>query len=84
MPDAHVVPTTGPVTIIGGGIGGLAVANALQRVGIDFALYERAPALTEVGAGIGLSPAALGVLDALGLGARARGGVRRGAHPPGR
>ena len=48
------------------------MANALQRVGIDFALYERAPALAEVGAGIGLSPAAIGVLDALGLGAAAR------------
>ncbi|MEO7723075.1 MAG: FAD-dependent monooxygenase [Chthoniobacterales bacterium] len=66
------VSIAGPVTIIGGGIGGLAVANALQRVGANFAVYERAPILTEVGAGIGLSPAALRVLDALGLGTQVR------------
>ncbi len=58
-------------TIIGGGIGGLAVANALQQVGIDFRVYEQAPALTEVGAAIGLSHGALRVLDALGLGEEA-------------
>ena len=60
------------VTIIGGGIGGLAMANALQRVGIGFDLYEQAPELTEVGAGIGLSKGALGLLDALGLGEEIR------------
>ncbi len=60
------------VTIIGGGIGGLTMANALQRVGIDFDLYEQAPELTEVGAGIGLSKGALDLLDALGLGAEVR------------
>jgi 2-polyprenyl-6-methoxyphenol hydroxylase-like FAD-dependent oxidoreductase len=60
------------VTIVGGGIGGLAVANALQRVGIDFDLYEQAPELTEVGAGIGLSKGALDLLDAVGLGAEVR------------
>jgi 2-polyprenyl-6-methoxyphenol hydroxylase-like FAD-dependent oxidoreductase len=66
-------PATPPkVTIVGGGIGGLAMANALQRVGIDWALYEQAPELTEVGAGIGLSAGALRLLDALGLGEAAR------------
>lgn len=59
------------VTIIGGGIGGLTFANALQHVGIEFDLYEQAPALTEVGAAIGLTAgvqrlfAALGLLEAL-------------------
>ncbi|CAN5818308.1 MAG: FAD-dependent monooxygenase [Chloroflexi bacterium] len=63
------------VTILGGGIGGLALANALHRAGIDFELYEQAPELTEVGAGIGLSRGVLELLDALGLGedVRARG-----------
>jgi 2-polyprenyl-6-methoxyphenol hydroxylase-like FAD-dependent oxidoreductase len=56
------------VTIIGGGIGGLTLANALHRVGIGFDLYERAPALTEVGAAIGLTTAVQRLFHAIGLG----------------
>jgi FAD-dependent urate hydroxylase len=40
--------------IIGGGIGGLATAVALQRVGIEAVVFERAPEITEVGAGLSL------------------------------
>ncbi|MGI8989976.1 MAG: NAD(P)-binding protein, partial [Bryobacteraceae bacterium] len=58
--------------IIGGGIGGLTVAIALSKVGIDAQVYERAPILREVGAGIGLSDNALRVLDGLGLGSAVR------------
>jgi 2-polyprenyl-6-methoxyphenol hydroxylase-like FAD-dependent oxidoreductase len=58
--------------VIGGGIGGLTVAIALTRVGIDAQVYERAPVLREVGAGIGLSGNALRVLDGLGLGTAVR------------
>jgi 2-polyprenyl-6-methoxyphenol hydroxylase-like FAD-dependent oxidoreductase len=57
-----------PVTIIGGGIGGLTLANSLAQFNIPFQLYEQAPELTEVGAGIGLSLASLQILDNLGLG----------------
>lgn len=57
-----------PITIIGGGIGGLTLANSLARFNIPFQLYEQAPELTEVGAGIGLSHAPLHILDNLGLG----------------
>ncbi len=60
------------VSIIGGGIGGLTAAHALRQAGLEFDLYEQAPALTEVGAGIGLSKAALRVLDWLHLGERVR------------
>jgi len=56
------------VTIIGGGIGGLTLANALQKTGIEFDLYEQAPELTEVGAGIGLTAAVIKLLDLLDLG----------------
>jgi 2-polyprenyl-6-methoxyphenol hydroxylase-like FAD-dependent oxidoreductase len=56
------------ITIVGGGIGGLTLANALQVEGLDFQLVEQAPELTEVGAGIGLSRGALELLDLLGLG----------------
>jgi 2-polyprenyl-6-methoxyphenol hydroxylase-like FAD-dependent oxidoreductase len=56
------------IVIIGGGIGGLAMANALQQAGFEYDLYEQAPELTDVGAGIGLSGSAMEVLDRLGLG----------------
>ncbi|WP_223847094.1 FAD-dependent monooxygenase [Hymenobacter montanus] len=55
------------VIIIGGGIGGLAMANCLQLQGIDFELYEQAPRLTEVGAGIGMSKSALDILEKIGV-----------------
>jgi len=54
------------VNIIGGGIGGLALANALQREGIDFKIFEQAPRLTEVGAAISISKAALDILERFG------------------
>ena len=57
-----------PVVIIGGGIGGLTFANALQHLRIPFELYERAPVLTEVGAGIGITTAPLKILDQFNLG----------------
>ncbi len=40
--------------IIGGGIGGLAAAIGLQRIGFEVKVYERAPELREVGAGLSL------------------------------
>src|SRR6476620_3025710 len=55
------------VNIIGGGIGGLSLANALQRAGIDFKLFEQAPRITEVGAAIGISKSALDILERFGL-----------------
>jgi salicylate hydroxylase len=55
------------VAIIGAGLGGLAAAGALRQRGIEVAVYERAPALGEVGAGIQLGPNAVKVLRALGL-----------------
>ncbi|CAF1651355.1 unnamed protein product [Rotaria sp. Silwood1] len=45
------------VAIIGGGIGGLTVANALKRIGMSVSLYERAPYfIPTVGAAFGLQP----------------------------
>jgi 2-polyprenyl-6-methoxyphenol hydroxylase-like FAD-dependent oxidoreductase len=55
------------VNIIGGGIGGLSLANALQCAGIDFKLFEQASKITEVGAAIGISKSALDILERLGL-----------------
>jgi salicylate hydroxylase len=56
------------VAIIGGGIGGLAAALALLRHGIDVEVYEQAPELKELGAGVQISANGTRVLHALGLG----------------
>jgi salicylate hydroxylase len=56
------------VAIIGGGIGGIAAANALLQRGIDVRVYEQAAALTEVGAGLALQPNGVRMLRRLGLG----------------
>ncbi len=53
--------------IIGGGIGGLAAAKALLNIGHEVEVYERAPMLEEVGAGIGLWYNGLDALDNLGI-----------------
>lgn len=55
--------------IIGAGIGGLTAALALARRGARVTVIERATELSEVGAGIQISPNAGRVLQALGLGA---------------
>jgi salicylate hydroxylase len=45
------------VAIIGAGIGGLTVANALKRAGLSVSLYERSPYfISTAGAGFGLQP----------------------------
>ena len=55
------------VAIIGGGIGGLIAAHALCRQGVEVAVYESAPELREIGAGVALGPNAMKVLRSLGL-----------------
>src|SRR5690606_33765394 len=55
------------VGIVGGGIGGAALARALQKKGIEAFVFERAPAFGEIGAGVQMTPNAVKVLRALGL-----------------
>jgi salicylate hydroxylase len=55
------------VLIAGGGIAGLATGLALARAHADVQILERAPALTEVGAGVQLGPNVTRILDAWGL-----------------
>ncbi|MGH3187530.1 MAG: FAD-dependent monooxygenase [Streptosporangiaceae bacterium] len=63
--------------IVGGGIGGLTAALSLLEAGVRVRVYEQAPALTEIGAGLQLSPNCSRVLHHVGLGqALARVGVR--------
>ena len=58
--------------IIGGGIGGLTLAIALQQRGIRAAVYEAAPLMRPVGAGILLPPNAMRIFRQLGLADRLR------------
>jgi salicylate hydroxylase len=62
------VASSRTVFVAGAGIGGLTAALAIARRGFRVAVFEQAPRLEEVGAGIQLSPNASRILMALGLG----------------
>jgi salicylate hydroxylase len=63
---------TARVAIIGGGIGGLTAAQALRLRGFDVRVYEAAPELKEIGAGVWLGPNAMKALRSLELEAAVR------------
>lgn len=56
-----------PLLIVGAGIGGLSLAAGLARTGRPFRVFEQAPALAEVGAGLGLWTNAIRALHTLGV-----------------
>jgi salicylate hydroxylase len=56
------------IAIVGGGLAGLATANALQMFGIAADVFETAPALGEIGAAVNVSPQAVKALRAIGVG----------------
>ncbi|MGE5134047.1 MAG: FAD-dependent monooxygenase [Gemmatimonadota bacterium] len=58
-------PRGGRVAVVGGGIGGLAAAAFLRRAGLTATVYEQAPALGEVGAGLVVAPNAARLLRRL-------------------
>ena len=58
---------TGSVGIIGAGVGGLAAGLALAQTGWQVQVFEQAPKLAEVGAGIQIAPNGSRVLRHLGL-----------------
>jgi len=55
------------IAVIGGGVGGLSAALHLLNAGFDVHVYEQAPRITEIGAGIQMSPNASRLLIRLGL-----------------
>jgi salicylate hydroxylase len=55
------------IAVVGAGIGGLTTAAALHRAGLRCTVYEQAPQLAEVGAGLQLGPNAVRHLHRLGL-----------------
>src|SRR5689334_8827496 len=60
------------VAIIGAGMGGLAAAAALRKVGIDVIVYEQARGFARLGAGIQVGCNAMKVLRGFGLEQRMR------------
>ena len=55
------------VLIVGGGIGGLALALSLHQAGISARVFEAAPDVLPLGVGINLLPHAMRELSELGL-----------------
>jgi salicylate hydroxylase len=55
------------IAIVGAGLGGMSAAIALRRVGHRVIVFEQAPALAEVGAGIQVAPNAARLLDRWGV-----------------
>ncbi len=67
------------ISIIGGGIAGLTAANALKRAGFYPEVFEAAPEIKAVGAGIVLAANAMKALNHIGLEAEA---IKRGKLVP--
>jgi len=63
------------IAIVGAGMGGLAAAAALRKVGIDVTVYEQARQFGRIGAGIQIGCNAMHVLRGLDLEERLRGGT---------
>ncbi|OKI26466.1 hypothetical protein A6A28_15815 [Streptomyces sp. CB03578] len=62
--------------VVGGGIGGLAAAIGLHRIGWQVTVVERASTLEDAGAGISLAANGLRALDELGVGEAVRNASR--------
>ncbi|MEU3373886.1 FAD-dependent monooxygenase [Streptomyces sp. NPDC006660] len=62
--------------VVGGGIGGLAAAIGLRRIGWEVRIVERAAVLQDAGAGISLAANGLRALDELGVGKAVRDASR--------
>src|SRR5436309_9911518 len=67
MGGAPIMTRAPRIAIVGGGIGGLAAALALERRGAEVIVCEQSAALSEIGAGLNLTPNALLALRALGV-----------------
>ena len=64
------MPSSCRIAIVGGGLAGLAAAQALKAIGMKAEVFETAPALGEIGAAVNASPQAVKALRAIGVGER--------------
>ncbi len=71
---------SGKIGINGAGIGGLAAAIALRKLGMEVVVYEQAARFARVGADINLTPNAVRALDGLGIGDALRETAARPTH----
>ncbi len=71
---------SGKIGINGAGIGGLAAAIALRKLGMDVVVFEQAARFARVGADINLTPNAVCALDGLGVGNALRETAARPTH----
>jgi salicylate hydroxylase/6-hydroxynicotinate 3-monooxygenase len=60
------------IAVVGAGMGGLAVAATLRRVGCDVQVYEQASRFARIGAGIQMMPNSMKVLRGIGIDERLR------------
>ena len=76
------MPSSCRIAIVGGGLAGLAAANALKTFGMKAEVFEAAPALGEIGAAVNSSPQAVKALQAIGVGDKvaAVGHLSRGIY----
>ncbi|MEU6715987.1 FAD-dependent monooxygenase [Nonomuraea sp. NPDC046802] len=68
------------IVVVGAGLGGVAVAVGLHRLGHEVTLLERGAELREAGTGIVIMPNGLRALDTLGLAEDIRGHVLHATH----
>jgi 2-polyprenyl-6-methoxyphenol hydroxylase-like FAD-dependent oxidoreductase len=55
------------IAIVGAGLGGLAAASTLRRVGLEVQVYEQAKGFERIGAGIQMMPNSMKVLRRIGV-----------------
>jgi len=67
-----MVRKTISIAIVGAGMGGLALASTLRRIGANVQVYEQAHQFARVGAGIQMLPNAMKVLRGIGIEERLR------------
>jgi salicylate hydroxylase len=65
--EGNRMPRAPRIVIVGGGIGGLAAALALEARGAEVIVAEQSPVHSEIGAGLNLTPNAVKAFRALGL-----------------
>lgn len=68
------------IALCGGGVGGLAAAIALRKMGHDVVVFEQARQFARVGADVNLTPNAVHALDGLGASKALRANAARPTH----